>query len=500
MPPSKTMCRRVVPLLLILLLSPGLFAQTIPTSANTNDIAERIVGAAMTRGGAISFLETLTDTIGGRVTGSPESQAAADLILKTLHTAGFDNAHFEEFSMSPTWRRGPASAWIVNPVKQPIFIGSYGWSPGTNGKTEAPLVTVTATPDGKLSKDAASLRGAAVLVTIEMGASANTFAADYVVLRSKTAHQLESAGAAAMLIPSEKPDRMLYTSGAGIYPRAPLPMLSVAKEDTLFLRRLLAKGEVKIALDVQNTFNESQTRERNVIADLPGSSLPGSSPEDVVLIGAHFDSWDPAQGADDNGSGVAAVLEAARVLKSLNVKTKATIRFAFFAGEEQACLGSRAYIATHKNELDHLWAAIIMDNGALRPTGFSLHGRDDLEAALKQRLAPMGPFGAAGILTGGDLYSDDETFVVAGVPSLSLEVVPSDYDNRHHTIIDTFDKIDPQALDLDTAALALASYYIANADQPVGRRLSSQEVDALLKKTGQSEYVDLDFSTAEKQH
>ena len=495
MPPSKTVCRRVVPLLLILLLSPGLFAQTIPTSANTNDIAERIVGAAMTRGGAISFLETLTDSIGGRVTGSPESQAAADLILKTLHTAGFDNAHFEEFSMSPTWRRGPASAWVVNPVKQPIFIGSYGWSPGTKGRVEVPLLTVTATPDGKLSKDAASLRGAAVLVTIEMGASANTFAADYVVLRSGTARQLASAGAVAMLIPSEKPDRMLYTSGAGIYPRAPLPMLSVAKEDTLFLRRLLAKGDVKVALDVQNTFNESQARERNVIAD-----LPGSSPENIVLVGAHFDSWDPAQGADDNGSGVAAVLEAARVLKSLNVKTKATIRFAFFAGEEQACLGSRAYIATHKNELDHLWAAIIMDNGALRPTGFSLHGRDDLATALKQRLAPMAPFGAANVMAGGDLYSDDETFVVAGVPSLSLEVVPSDYDNRHHTIIDTFDKIDPEALDLDTAALALASYYIANADQPVGRRLSSQEVDALLKKTGQSEYVDLDFSTAEKQH
>ena len=515
MHPSKTMCRRIILLLLILLVSPSLFAQSNQPNANTNDIAERIVGAAMTRGGAISFLEALTDTVGGRVTGSPESQAAADLILKTLRDAGYDNAHFEEFSMSPTWRRGPASAWVVSsvkqssvkqspakqsPAKQPIFIGSYGWSPGTKGRVEIPLITVTATADGKLSKDPASLSGAAALVTIEMGASANTFAADYVVLRSRTARQLASAGAVAMLIPSEKPDRMLYTSGAGIYPRAPLPMLSVAKEDTLFLRRLLAKGEVKIALDVQNTFDESQARERNVIADLPGSSLPGSSPENVVLVGAHFDSWDPAQGADDNGSGVAAVLEAARVLKSLNVKTKATIRFAFFAGEEQACLGSRAYIATHKNELDHLWAAIIMDNGALRPTGFSLHGRDDLEAALKQRLAPMVPFGAAGILTGGDLYSDDETFVVAGVPSLSLEVVASDYDNRHHTIIDTFDKIDPQALDLDTAALALASYYIANADQSPGRRLSRQEVDRLLKKTGQSEYVDLDFSTAEKQH
>lgn len=450
-------------------------------------VEERIVGAALTRGGAISFLETLTDTVGGRVTGSPESRAASELILKELREAGFDNAHFEEFSIAAGWQRGPASAWVVSPVRRTLFVGSYGWAPGTNGRVEVPLATVVATPDGKLSEDPAKLRGAAVLVTMESSA-VSTFAANYVVMRSRTARQLASAGAVAMLIPSEKPDRMLYTSAAGLYPRAPLPILSVAKEDTLFLRRLLAKGSVKIGLDVQNSFNEHPAQERNVIAD-----LPGSSPEEVLLLGAHFDSWDPAQGADDNGSGVAAVLEAARILKSLNVKPKATIRFAFFSGEEQACLGSRAYVESHRGQMDRLWAALITDNGALLPVGFSLHGRYDLEAPLKQRLAGLGPLGAGSILLGGDLYSDDESFVVAGVPALSLEVVASDYDNRHHTIIDTFDKIDPRSLALDTAALALASYSIANANEPPGRRLAPAEVNDLLKKTGQAEYVDLDY-------
>jgi carboxypeptidase Q len=460
-------------------------------TASSGDVAERIVGAAMSRRGAISFLETLTDTIGGRVTGSPESLQASELILKELRAAGFDNARLEEYSLASRWQRGPASGWVVSPVKQPLYVGSYGWAPGTKGRVEVPLLTVVATADGKLSEDPAKLRGAAVLVTIEIGT--NTFAANYVVMRSRTARQLARAGAVAMLIPSEKPDRMLYTSAAGLYPRAPLPILSVAKEDTLFLRRLLAKGEVKIGLDVQNSFDEhladgSLPKERDVIAD-----LPGSSPEEVVLLGAHFDSWDPAQGADDNGSGVAAVLEAARILKSLNVKPKATIRFAFFSGEEQACLGSRAYVDAHKEQMDHLWSALIMDNGGLAPTGFSLHGRDDLETPLKQRLADLSRIGAGEIVSGGDLYSDDETFVVAGVPALSLEVVPSDYDNRHHTIIDTFDKIEPRSLALDTAALALASYFIANADRPPGRRLSPAEVDDLLKKTGQAEYVDLDY-------
>jgi carboxypeptidase Q len=486
----ETTCQAIANTMLILLL--GLYA--FPQGAGTNgDVAERIVGAAMNRGGSISFLETLTDTVGGRITGGPESRAASELILKELREAGFDNAHFEEFSMAAGWQHGPASAWVVSPVKRPLFVGSYGWAPGTKGRVEVPLVAVMAAPDGKLSEDAAKLRGAAVLVTMESSA-VSTFAANYVVMRSRTARQLANAGAVAMLIPSEKPDRMLYTSAAGLYPRAALPILSVAKEDTLFLRRLLAKGGVKIGLDVQNTFDEHPAKERNVIAD-----LPGSSPEEVVLLGAHFDSWDPAQGADDNGSGVAAVLEAARILKSLAVKPKATIRFAFFSGEEQACLGSRAYVEAHKAQLDRLWAALIMDNGALLPTGFSLHGREDLEAPLTQRLARLRAIGAGSIATGGDLYSDDETFVVAGVPALSLEVVASDYDNRHHTIIDTFDKIDPRALALDTAALALAAYSIASADQPPGPRLSPQEVDSLLKKTGQAEYVDLDFSPAERQ-
>ena len=485
---GKLRCRALACFALILLLQLPAFSQ----ATGRGDVAERIVGAAMTRGGAISFLETLTDTIGGRVTGSPESQQAADLILKALRDAGFDNAHLEQYSLASGWRRGPATGWVANPVKRPLYVGSYGWAPGTNGRVEVPLVTVVATGAGKLSESTARLRGAAVLVTLE--SSSNTFAANYVVMRSRTARQLADAGAVAMLIPSEKPDRMLYTSAAGLYPRAPLPIVSVAKEDTLFLRRLLAKGNVRIGLDIQNSFDErlaggQPAKERNVIAD-----LPGSSPQDVVLVGAHFDSWDPAQGADDNGSGVAAVLEAARILKSLGVKPKATIRFAFFSGEEQACLGSRAYVETHKQELDHLWAALIMDNGALAPTGFSLHGRDDLETPLKQRLAGLSAIGAGSVVSGGDLYSDDETFVVAGVPALSLEVVASDYDNRHHTIIDTFDKIDPRSLALDTAALALASYFIADVDQAPGRRLSAAEVDELLKRTGQAEYVDLDYS------
>ena len=470
-----------IPGLILLIVQGAVLAQ-----AARDEVPERIAGAAMTRGGAMSFLGTLTDTIGGRLTGSAESQKAAELILRTLQEAGFANAHFEEFPLGVGWRRGSATASVLSPVKQHLLVGSYGWAPGTGGRIAVPLASCAATPEGKCSEDATKLRGAAVLVNLDLGV--NSYAANYVVLRAAIAKELARVGAAAMLIASEKPDRMLYTSGAGFYPRAPLPVLSVGKEDSLFLRRLLAKGGVTLELDIQNTFVEHPGMERNVVAD-----LPGTNPDDAVLLGAHFDSWEPAQGADDNGSGVAAVLDAARILKSLEVKTRATLRFVFFTGEEQACLGSRAYTDAHKAELDHLWAAVIVDDGAGMPTGFSLHGRGDLQAPLRRSLRALAPLKADEILPGGDLFSDDETFVVAGVPALSLTTVQGDYDNRHHTIIDTLDHIDPRALALDTAVLGIAGYALASADSAPGRRMSAREVVELLEKTKQREYVELDF-------
>src|SRR5262245_33978916 len=103
------------------------------SSAKTDPTLERIVGAVMARGGAMAFLETLTDTIGGRVTGSPESRAASELILRTLKDAGYDNAHIEEYPLGSRWQSGPVVGSVVSPVKQPILVGTYGWSPGTRG-------------------------------------------------------------------------------------------------------------------------------------------------------------------------------------------------------------------------------------------------------------------------------------------------------------------------------------------------------------------------------
>jgi hypothetical protein len=214
-----------------------------PTQAD-EDIA-RIVGYSMTRGGALAFLETLSDTIGGRITGSPESRAAAELILKTLKDAGIDSAHLEEYDLTSQWRHGFTTGEVISPVKRAILIGSYGWVPGTPGPIEVPVTDFGPIGDERASIPARA-HGAAVIVDLRSGGSSST----YVGARAIIARRLAESGAAAMFIVSDKPDRMVYTSAFGFYPHAPLPVISIASEDAAFLRRLLATGDVKIRLDV----------------------------------------------------------------------------------------------------------------------------------------------------------------------------------------------------------------------------------------------------------
>ena len=452
-----------------------------PTQSD-EDIA-RIVGYSMTRGGALAFLETLTDTIGGRITGSPEDRAAAELILKTLKDAGIDSAHLEEYALASVWRHGPATGEVINPVRRALVIGSYGWVPGTPGPIEVPVTDFGPIGDDR-AQIPASVRGAAVIVDLRSSGSSTM----YVGARAIIARRLAQAGASAMFIVSDKPDRMVYTSAFGFYPRAPLPVISIASEDAAFLRRLLAHGDVKVRLGVQNSFS-GPGKERNVVAD-----IPGSDPSEMVLLCAHFDSWDAAQGANDNGAGVAAVLEAARIFKLLRIQPEHTIRFVFFSGEEQLSNGSRAYVEQHKDELDKIRAVFNIDSGAHPPLGFAIHGRQDLEAVSKTLLKPLAPLGADRVFLDADFDSDQETFIVAGLPIYSLRVDPGDYDSRHHTIIDTFERVDPRMLAIQTAVMAVAGYSFANAHQRPGRRLSPAEVQELLKRTGLEQLYQLEYS------
>jgi len=451
----------------------GSAAPSPQAPVEADDRVDRIVGKAMVQGGALAFLQLLTDSIGGRVTGSPESRATADLLLRTLREAGFEDAHVEEYALESRWQRGRAVGRVVAPVTRPLLVSSYGWVPGTKGEMTAPLVDLGAPPNDGSAVAADRVRGAAVIVE-----PYGVKEAPAQVMRAALALKLARAGATAMLIPSDKPNRMLYTSAFGFYPGGPLPVLSVAKEDVLYLRRLLANGPVRVALDVANSIGASPNKERNVVAE-----IRGTTPGEVVLVGAHFDSWDTGQGAQDNGVGVAAILEAARILKSVGIKPRRTIRFVFFSGEEQGLLGSRAYVDAHRDELDGLRAAVIMDSGAQTPRGFMIHGRSDVEAAARTVLASLSSLGASGVSLEASFDTDHGPFLAEGIPVFTLWVDKGEYDTHHHAVSDTFDKVVPQMLAMDTAVMAVTAYRLADAPGGPGR-LSATDATRLLEKLG----------------
>ena len=433
---------------------------------------EGIAGAALLRGGAYSFLETLTDTIGPRLTGSEQSQAAADLLLRTLTAAGLDDVHVETYPLRSRWRRGTASARVVGPVAQPLVIQSFGWAPSTRGTIEGDLadagslVSTTSVPS--------VARGALVMADFPGDRTEPGYAT-----RGRTARILAAAGASALIIPSDKPNRLLDIGCFGNYPGGALPMVSVAREDAFLLRRLLAQGVVRLSMQVENTLETSAAVERNVVGSIRGTSMA----DRVILVGAHFDSWDTATGANDDGSGVAAVVETARILQSLSIRTKRTIRFVFFSGEEQAILGSHAYVEAHEAELDRVDAVLIMDEGAGTPRGVRLHGRLDLEGSVRRILEPLRSLGAGGVSQEPSFDQDHAYFLAAGVPALTLWVDPGEYETHHHAVTDTIDKIDRRALAIDTAVMATATMALANADT-IGRRLSPVDRAALLERTG----------------
>jgi Iap family predicted aminopeptidase len=473
-------------LLIALVTGCGLQGQAGPAKRDgvvPNEEVARIVGESLTGSGAMEFLESLTDTIGGRITGSAGSGEAAELILNTLKTAGFENAHSEEYRLGSTWQHRATTGEVVVPVRRPLVIGTYGWVPGTPGPIEVPLSDYGSAA-GKHVENLTGLNGTAVIVDLRSSGLSTAYVGTRVVL----SRELAKVGAAAMLIVSDKPDRMVYTSAFGFYPRAALPVLSIASEDAAFLRRLLGKGGVKVRLDVQNSYGGPGV-ERNVVADLPGEDN-----RERVLMTAHFDDWDPAQGANDNGAGVAVVLEAARIFKRLGIRPKHTIRFVFFSGEEELSNGSRAYIERHKNELDDIRAVFNIDCGAHPPLGFKIHGRTDMEEASRKLLKPLAPLGADRVSLDADFDSDQETFIVAGVPVYSLMADPQDYDARHHTIIDTYERVDPLMVRLQTAVMAVAAHSLANSEQRPGPRLNAAAVQELLKRTGLEALYKLEYA------
>jgi len=213
--------------------------------------------------------------------------------------------------------------------------------------------------------------------------------------------------------------------------------------------------------------------------------LPGrDSAAEWLIIGAHLDSWDYGTGAQDNGSGAAMVLEAARAIAAMPQPPRRTIRFALWGGEEQGLLGSAAYVRAHQAEMAGCVAVLNTDNGAGHPKGWKVEGRKDVEDAMRDiSKSLLADLSGGGLSQEASFDTDHGHFMLEGVPALDLWVEMEGYGKIHHKASDTIDKVNAHSLALGTAIVAVTAYAIAEREQRLAPRLERAAVGNLVKKT-----------------
>jgi hypothetical protein len=239
----------------------------------------------------------------------------------------------------------------------------------------------------------------------------------------------------------------------------PVPYVVVAHETYAQFHRLLAAGEtVRIEANIANTMTADSVMVYNTVAEIRGTERP----DEVVLLGAHLDSWDLGTGTTDNATGSIAVLEAARILKAAGVRPKRTIRFALFSGEEEGLYGSEQYAAAHAAELAKFQAVLVLDNGTGRITGMALQGRDELASAWRKMFAPLGELGPFRVRSGNKGGTDHLSFLPYGVPGFNYDQESRGYDHTHHSQVDTFDHAVISDLEQAATVMAATAYELAN--------------------------------------
>jgi hypothetical protein len=293
---------------------------------------------------------------------------------------------------------------------------------------------------------------------------------DFVEMRTKGPSEAARAGAVAVLL------RSLATSslrsphtGTTIYEAtAPkIPAAAISVEDAELIDRLLQRGAVKVRLNLGCRWLPDADS-ANVVADVRGRELPG----EVVLLGAHLDSWDLATGATDDGAGVAIVMEAGRLIAKEHPRR--TVRIVLYMNEENGLAGGKAYAAAHEAELPRHVAALESDSGAGRPVEVLVHAGESGAALLRPWLAPLESLGLAGVSDGDASGADIGTLGPFSVPMVSVRQDGTHYFETHHSAADTLDKVEPETLARTAAAVAVVAYALAEMPQPLPRPLPTE--------------------------
>lgn len=435
-------------------------------------VAQRIAAAAQNESRAYERLEELCDDIGPRLSGSRGLERAIEWAVATFRADEQESIRREQV-MVPRWVRGQESAKMVAPYERALPMLGLGGSVGTSvGGLTAEVCVVS--DEEELEEKADELWGQIVLFDNPMPDYDPEKGAQYgrtVRFRANGARLAAEHGAVGCLVRSVTA-RSLHTphTGGMNYGDASvkIPAAAITAEDAALIHRLTDRGKrvrVELKMDARD---EGEVPSANVVAELRGTTAA----QEVVVIGAHLDSWDVGQGAHDDGSGCATVIEALATLRRLGLRPRRTIRAVLFTNEENGLAGARAYAENQGEALSRHAAAIECDSGGFRPRTLSVKLKDEgKEARAASQLEALLPLvssvGVERVTTGGS-GADVSQMVPAGVPTLGLRTEGSRYFDYHHTHADTFDKVDKADLDRNVAALAIAAYVLADMPGRLG--------------------------------
>jgi carboxypeptidase Q len=516
------MLKRFVALSLVLSLL------TLPIIAQQNgsgDLLARIRTEAMERSQIMKTMHMFTDLYGPRLTGSPNHKAAADWAVKQMTAWGFDNAHLEPWNFNhPGWLNERLTAHIISPVKDPLVCEVLAWTPSTKGTAQAKALQLILPEHPTqeqltafFANNKARVRGRIVLVgkaavvpvnlnppakrlTDEQaeqrfGPNARPFAFPTPSptptlapnaplpltnrqLNEQVAAFLKDSGALVQVNDAGREFRQIRAFNNATYDvdRVP-PTVVMSNEDFGRITRILNDGtDVMLEFNIVNHVYPEGATSYNTVAEIRGSDKA----DEVIMLGGHLDSWHAATGATDNAIGCAIMMEAARILKTLGVKPRRTIRVALWSGEEEGLLGSLAYVKEHfgsveepKPGFEKFGGYFNIDSGTGRVRGASVFGPPEAANIIRDILAPFKNDGVVGAVAsrsrriGG---SDNTSFSNAGLPGIGMGQDPIEYQsNTWHTNLDTYERIVEDDVKKDAMLVAWSVYQLAMRDDLLPR-------------------------------
>lgn len=425
------------------------------------DPAARLIAEALSTTFAWERLAVLTDTFGHRLSGSPQLERAVKWAVAEMKGDGLENVHTERV-MVPQWVRGRESAQMIEPARHELVMLGLGDSVGTPpAGIHAEVITVRSF--GELDTRAHHVRGRIVLFNVPF-----TTYNDTVPYRANGPSRAARHGAVAVLVRSVGPPglRLPHTGMLSYAQNAPrIPGAAISTEDADLIQRVTDRGDrVVVRLQMEARL-EGEVESANVVGELRGRERP----DEIVVVGGHLDSWDVGTGATDDGGGCVVTWEALRLMKTLGLRPRRTVRVVLWTNEENGTRGGEAYREAHRAELARHVLMLESDYGVMHPIGFGFTGNDRARQTVSAIATLLKGLGAGAIGPSGGGADIDPSVKAGNIPGMSLDTAGGDYFLYHHTAADTVDKIDPVEMAKSAAAVAVMAYVVADLPQRLGR-------------------------------